>query len=150
MVFGPTGSGTSTHRVSRIALISCFIPPSTMPATLPIRIKSRKIPTRGGRSIVTASSKSGCRDHANCHPTRSVHTCPPRWSCSERVWDVDVHVFALEGHPNAQKAYAWSVPFPGSERRRFYAVLPEGPVDSPEKAVRARPSSGSIGNTPHE
>ena len=55
----------------------------------------------------------------------------------ERAWDVDVHVFALEGHPSAQKAYAWSVPVPGSERRRFYAVLHEGPVDSPEKAVRA-------------
>lgn len=55
----------------------------------------------------------------------------------ERVWDVDVHVFALDGHPSAEKAYAWSVPVPGSGNRRFYAVLHEGPVDSPEKAVRA-------------
>lgn len=55
----------------------------------------------------------------------------------ERAWDGDVHVFALEEHPTAQKAYAWSVPVPGSERRRFYAVLHEGPVDSPETAVRA-------------
>ncbi len=55
----------------------------------------------------------------------------------KRVWDGDVYVFALEGHPAAQKAYAWSVPVEGSERRRFYAVLHEGPVDSPEKAVRA-------------
>ena len=55
----------------------------------------------------------------------------------ERVWEGDVYVFALEGHPTAQKAYAWSAPVPGSEKRRFYAVLHEGPVDSPEKAVRA-------------
>lgn len=55
----------------------------------------------------------------------------------ERAWEGDVHVFALEGHPTAGKAYAWSVPVPGSDRRRFYAVLHEGPVDSPEKAVRA-------------
>jgi hypothetical protein len=55
----------------------------------------------------------------------------------EQVWDVEVHVFALEGHPSAEKAYSWSVPVPGSERRRFYAVIHEGPVDSPEKAVRA-------------
>lgn len=55
----------------------------------------------------------------------------------ERAWEGDVYVFALEGHPTAQKAYAWSVPVEGSDRRRFYAVLHEGPVDSPEKAVRA-------------
>lgn len=55
----------------------------------------------------------------------------------ERAWEGDVHVFAIGGHPTAEKAYAWSVPVPGSERRRFYAVLHEGPVDSPEKAVRA-------------
>ena len=55
----------------------------------------------------------------------------------ERVWGGDVYVFALEGHPSAEKAYAWSAPLPGSEKRRFYAMLHEGPVDSPEKAVRA-------------
>lgn len=55
----------------------------------------------------------------------------------ERAWEGDVDVFALDGHPTAEKAYAWSVPVSGSERRRFYAVLHRGPVDSPEKAVRA-------------
>jgi hypothetical protein len=55
----------------------------------------------------------------------------------ERVWEGDVYVFALEGHPSAQRAYAWSVPIPGSDRRRFYAVLHKGPVESPETAVRA-------------
>jgi len=55
----------------------------------------------------------------------------------ERAWEGDVHVFALEGHPRARRAYAWAVPVPGTERKRFYAVLHEGPVDSPERAVRA-------------
>lgn len=55
----------------------------------------------------------------------------------ERVWEVDVYVFALEDHPTAPKAYAWSAPVLGSDRRRFYAILHEGPVDSPAKAVRA-------------
>lgn len=58
-------------------------------------------------------------------------------SAGERVWEGDVFVFALEEHPTARSAYAWSVSIPGSERRRFYAVLHEGPVDSPEKAIRA-------------
>ena len=40
-------------------------------------------------------------------------------------------------HPEASAAYAWSDPVPGSDHHRFYAVLKQGPVDSPEKAVRA-------------
>ena len=40
----------------------------------------------------------------------------------ERIWEGDVYVFALEGHPSG---------------RRLYAVLHEGPVDSPEKTVQA-------------
>jgi hypothetical protein len=76
----------------------------------------------------------------------SLYGCKAEYSKSVRVieefegdraWEGDVYVFALEGHPTAQKAYAWSVPVPGSERQRFYAVLHEGPVDSPERAVRA-------------
>ena len=76
----------------------------------------------------------------------SLHDCKAAYSGAvhvieevegERVWEGDVYVFALEGHPTAQKAYSWSAPVPGSKKRRFYAVLHEGPVDSPEKAVRA-------------
>ena len=53
------------------------------------------------------------------------------------AWDGNVYVFELDGHPTAKIAYAWSDPVPGSDRRRFYAVLHTSPVDSPEKAVRA-------------
>ena len=82
----------------------------------------------------------------NCsaRPTDTLHVTEEFEG--ERVWDVHVHVFALKGHPSAEKAYAWSVPVPGSERRRFYAVLHEGPVDSPEKAVRAAIVSGARGH----
>ena len=55
----------------------------------------------------------------------------------EVVWDGDVFVFDLTDHPTAKVAYGWSDPVPGTDRRRFYAVLHQGPVDSPEKAVRA-------------
>ena len=55
----------------------------------------------------------------------------------EVVWDGDVYVFDLTDHPTAEVAYAWSDPVPGTDRRRFYAVLHTGPVDSPETAVRA-------------
>lgn len=53
------------------------------------------------------------------------------------VWEGVVHVFNLEGHPTASRAYAWSSPIEGSEKRRFFAVLHQPPVTSPVKAVRA-------------
>ena len=49
----------------------------------------------------------------------------------ETVWTGEVLVFELEGHPTATQCYAWSVD------RRVTAVLHEGPIDSPEAAVRA-------------
>jgi hypothetical protein len=48
-----------------------------------------------------------------------------------------MHVFELEGHPRATRAYAWSSPIEGGTKRRFYAVLHVPPVSSPADAVRA-------------
>ena len=53
------------------------------------------------------------------------------------VWQGEVHVFDLDGHPKATRAYAWSSPVDGSDRRRFYAVLHLGPIRSARDAVRA-------------
>jgi hypothetical protein len=53
------------------------------------------------------------------------------------VWEGVVHVFELSGHPTASRAYAWSSPIEGSDKRRFFAVLHEGPIKSPVDAVRA-------------
>ncbi len=53
------------------------------------------------------------------------------------VWEGVVHVFDLTGHPTATRAYAWSFPIDGSDKRRFFAVLHQGPVKSPVDAVRA-------------
>ena len=49
----------------------------------------------------------------------------------ETVWEGEVLVFDLIGHPTATTAYAWSVD------SRVTAVLHEAPVDSPQAAVRA-------------
>ena len=56
---------------------------------------------------------------------------------SQVVWDGVVHVFDLEGHPSATRAYAWSSPVEGSDKRRFFAVLHLGGIRSPLDAVRA-------------
>ena len=49
----------------------------------------------------------------------------------ELVWQGDVLVFELDGHPTASLCYAWEVDGEGT------AVLHEPPVDSALAAVRA-------------
>ena len=53
------------------------------------------------------------------------------------VWEGVVQVFRIDGHPQASKAYAWSSPIEGSDKRRFFAVPHLPPVTSPAEAVRA-------------
>lgn len=74
-----------------------------------------------------------------------LHNCDSTWLESvpvketfqgQTVWEGIVQVFELHGHPTATRCYAWSHATTG-EKRRFVAVLHQGPVDSPEKAVRA-------------
>lgn len=48
----------------------------------------------------------------------------------QTVWEGEVLVFQLENH-SAPKCYAWSVD------GRVTAVLHDGPIDSPQAAVRA-------------
>lgn len=53
------------------------------------------------------------------------------------VWNGTVHVFDLKDSPSgASRAYAWSYERDDG-KRRFFAVLHAGPIDSPVKAVRA-------------
>ena len=76
-----------------------------------------------------------------------LHRCSARLAQSVRVkethegaavWEGVVHVFDLEGHPMASRAYAWSSPIEGTtDKRRFFAVLHQPPVSSPAAAVRA-------------
>ena len=63
-------------------------------------------------------------------PVRETHG-------GQTVWDGVVHVFDLKGHPKATRAYAWSSPIEGSDKRRFFAVLHMGAIKSPRDAVRA-------------
>ncbi len=53
------------------------------------------------------------------------------------VWEGVIEVFDLDGNARATRAYAWSSPIEGSEKRRFYAVLHLGGIRSPQDAVRA-------------
>lgn len=55
----------------------------------------------------------------------------------QTVWEGIVEVFDLSGNAKSTRAYAWSSPIEGSDKRRFYAVLHLGGVRSPQDAVRA-------------
>src|SRR5947208_4433885 len=72
----------------------------------------------------------------NCK-ARLVQSVPIREFERKTVWEGVVHIYALEGHPTASQAYAWSSPIEGSDKRRFFAVLHQPPVESPVEAVRA-------------
>ena len=76
---------------------------------------------------------------------RTMHGCNSRHLESIPVhemfrgkvaWKGVVEVFALEGHPQAQRCYAWG--YTDHEgRRKYVTVLELPPVDSAAKAVRA-------------
>lgn len=53
------------------------------------------------------------------------------------VWEGVVQVFDLIDHSTAKRCYAWSHELEGSKKRKFFVVLHQGVVDSPEKAVKA-------------
>ena len=56
----------------------------------------------------------------------------------QTVWQGEVEVFDLNGHPKAKRAYAWSHREGKNDAgERFVAVLELPPVISPETAVRA-------------
>jgi hypothetical protein len=74
-----------------------------------------------------------------------LHGCKATWIKSvpvkevfegETVWEGIVQVFEID-HPKSKLCYAWSHELEGSKKRRFLAVLHQGVVDSPQKAVRA-------------
>jgi hypothetical protein len=51
------------------------------------------------------------------------------------VWEGEVEVFSVTGHPRATKCYAWSAN-QGQPDEQFTAVLELPPVKSPADAVR--------------
>jgi hypothetical protein len=68
--------------------------------------------------------------------SRHVETVPVHEKHKgQTVWQGEVEVFELVGHPKAKRAYAWSHATEGT-RRRFHVVLHSPPVDRPVMAVR--------------
>ena len=77
---------------------------------------------------------------------RNLHGCEASWLESvpvketfqeKTVCEGVVQIFSLSGHPSASLCYAWSHLVDDSGKRKFFAVLHQGPADSPQAAVRA-------------
>jgi hypothetical protein len=75
-----------------------------------------------------------------------LHNCEANWIESipvketfkgQTVWEGVVQVFELIDHPTAKKCYSWSYIVDDSGKRKFVAVLEDGPVKSPLDAVKA-------------
>lgn len=75
-----------------------------------------------------------------------LHNCSATWRESvpvreifngKTIWQGNVEVFDLAGHPKAKRAYGWSHP-EGDDNKgeRFVAVLEIPPVVSAETAVK--------------
>jgi hypothetical protein len=69
-----------------------------------------------------------------------AHRCPATYRTYERVREhqrvFEVAVFDILGHPRALVCYAWFVRAEGSDKRRPFTALREGPIHSSIDAVR--------------
>ena len=55
----------------------------------------------------------------------------------ETLWQGEVEVFDIRGHPKAKRAYAWGhATCEEDQARRYVTVLELPPVDSPQTAVK--------------
>ncbi|HEV8427561.1 MAG TPA: hypothetical protein VGQ41_06585 [Pyrinomonadaceae bacterium] len=52
------------------------------------------------------------------------------------VWEGDVEVFDIRGHPKATRGYGWGYTTTDGGGRRYFTVLELPPVDSPQAAVK--------------
>lgn len=55
----------------------------------------------------------------------------------ETIWQGDVEVFDIRGHPKATRGYGWGYTTTEGSGRRYFTVLELPPVDSPQTAVKA-------------
>jgi hypothetical protein len=68
--------------------------------------------------------------HSRTVPVREVFN-------GQTIWQGEVEVYDLTGHPKAKRAYAWSHRDGKNDSdERFVAVLEIPPVDSPQTAVK--------------
>jgi hypothetical protein len=74
------------------------------------------------------------------HGVESTHveTVPIKETFNGKtIWEGEVEVFDLQGHPKATRLYAWAHETDNPKRPRHVTVLQMGAITSPLMAVRA-------------
>ena len=70
-------------------------------------------------------------------PSTHVETIPLTEQFQGKIlWQGEVEMFALHGHPQARRCYVWA-DWDDNNSEHYTAVLEVPPVDSPRNAVRA-------------
>ena len=78
-----------------------------------------------------------CRcEHFGTEHVREEHN-------GELVWEGDVEIFQLDGHPDAMTAYGWGWEVDTGDIK-YIGILSVPPVESATAAVRAAVASGSF------
>ena len=82
----------------------------------------------------------GTVEHLHKCSARHVGTVPVHEKFKGKtVWQGKIEVFAISGHPTAERCYAWSHrEGEGDRGERFVAVLEMPPVEDALTAVRAQ------------
>ena len=76
----------------------------------------------------------------NAHGAQATHveTVPVTEEFhGETVWQGEVEVFDIRGHPKTKRCYGWGYSTDEDQGRKYVAVLELPPVDSPQTAVKA-------------
>jgi hypothetical protein len=79
--------------------------------------------------------QAAIRDWCGCESTWIESVAVREVQAGLVVWDGDVEVFDITGHPKTTRAYAWSYESMGTARR-YKVVLGIPPVDDAVTAVR--------------
>jgi hypothetical protein len=71
------------------------------------------------------------------HESKHLETVPVKeWFQGKVIWDGEVEVFELIGHPDATRCYSWAYQ-DDDGKTQFVAALGVGPVVSPKAAVQS-------------
>ena len=101
--------------------------------------------SKGKMKLKKANSTSEVPIKALQKAILDLHGCKSTWVESvpvkevfegNTVWEGVVQLFEVD-HPKSKLCYAWSHELDKSKKRRFFTVLHQGSVDSPQAAIRA-------------
>src|SRR6266849_804107 len=126
------------------------------PTTEPFKVRSERELQRAVENLKRNIALDEAERHKNqgteyvaelIKAIRRLHNCDAEYFQTipireplqgEVMWEGDVEVFRLSGHPRAGRCYAWSRTAGKDNKETYYvAVLELPPIDSPDAAVKA-------------